>query len=56
MKDKVRTREPRTLEELEQVAFEEWNQIPVEEVAKRIRLIPQRLAAVIRAKGLHTKY
>jgi len=41
LKDRIRAREPRTLEELEQVAFEEWDQISVEEVAKRICLIPQ---------------
>ncbi len=55
-KDKIRARGPKTLEELEEVAFEEWNLIPVEEVAKRIRSMPARLAAVKRARGLHTRF
>jgi len=49
LKDRIRAREHRTLEELEQVAF-------IEEVAKRICLIPQWLTAVIRDEGLYTKY
>lgn len=56
LKDKIRARGPKTLEKLEEVAFEEWNLIPVEEVAKRIRSMPARLAAVKRARGLHTRF
>ena len=42
--------------ELWERAAEEWAKIEVEECQKLIESMPRRCAAVIRAKGGHTKY
>lgn len=55
-KDRVRKREPTTIGELQQFAFEEWPKIPVNEVQQKIRSLPRRLAALIKTKGKQTKY
>ena len=34
----------------------EWDKIPVEECLKLIETMPDRISAVIKAKGRHTKY
>ena len=34
----------------------EWNKIPKEECQKLIESMPRRVAAVLKAKGGHTKY
>ena len=44
------------MKELEQFCLEEWVKIPVATFAKLIETHPKRLAAVIAAKGVSTKY
>ena len=44
------------MKELEQFCLEEWEKIPVAKFAKLIETYPNRLAAVIAAKGGSTKY
>jgi hypothetical protein len=44
------------LKELDQFCLEELAKIPVDRCAKLIETYPKRLAAVISAKGVSTKY
>ena len=44
------------LKALEQFCLEEWAKVPVVRCAKHIETYPKRLAAVIAAKGVSTKY
>ena len=49
-------RGPRSLEELEVVAYDEWTQISIKFIRHCISSMPERLAAVKRVSGLHTRY
>ena len=55
-KDRIRARFPQSLEQLEDYAYEEWENIPLNFIRNCIRSMPDRLAEVNRMKGLHTKY
>ena len=55
-KDRIRARYPQSLEQLEDYAYEEWENIPLNFIRNCIRSMPDRLAEVNRMKGLHTKY
>ena len=44
------------VDEIWQRAAEAWSRITPEEVQNLISSMPRRIAAVIRAKGGHTKY
>lgn len=52
----VKEQKPKNIEELYTVIHEAWNSIPVSRCARLIESMPRRCAAVIRNKGLHTKY
>lgn len=56
LKDKIIQRNPRSREDLWNVALEEWNKIPRDRIRSLYGSIPRRLAACVRAKGGHTKY
>jgi len=56
LKDKVRERKPQTLEELEIIVYQEWENIPLNFIRNCIGSMLQRLTAMINSKGLHTKY
>lgn len=47
---------PSSLAELERRIEVEWNKIPVEVCRNLVESMPKRLAAVIKAKGGHTRY
>lgn len=47
---------PQTLEELVQIAFDVWNELPPIEIEHLIDSVNERLHAVIRANGEHIKY
>jgi transposase len=51
-----RQRKAKNLDEVFAFAQEEWNKISVESFQKLIESMPDRCAAVIEAKGGHTKY
>ena len=55
-KDKVRSRHPQDLLQLEQYAIEEWRNIPLEVVRSYIENMPKRLFEVYRIRGEYTKY
>ena len=55
-KDRIRARLPQSLEQLEDYAYEEWENIPLNFIRNCISSMPNRLAEVNRMKGLHTKY
>lgn len=55
-KDKIRARDPRTLEQLEDYAYEEWDNIPLHFLRTCIGSMSNRLAEVVRCKGLYTRY
>jgi len=52
----VKEQKPKNIEELYTIIQEAWNSIPASRCARLIESMPQRCAAVIRNKGLHTKY
>jgi transposase len=56
LKTAVHQQNPSNLKELEQFCLEEWAKIPVARCAKLTETYPKRLAAVIAAKGVSTKY
>lgn len=56
LKDAVRDRKPRDKAELRAICIEEWNKISPDYCTKLVDSMPKRLAAVIAAKGGHTKY
>jgi transposase len=56
LKEAVRRRTPRNLEELKAVCSEEWNKILPEYCTKLVNSMPKRLNAVIARKGGHIKY
>lgn len=53
---KMEDKKPKSLKELEERLKEEWLKISPIEIQKLIRSMPKRVAAVIAAKGGHTKY
>ena len=56
VQDEVYRREPRTVAGLRRIIAEEWRKIPQDTIRSLVDSMPRRLAAVIRAKGGHTKY
>lgn len=56
MEQRVRERNPRTLEGLRPVLQEAWEDIAMDDIRKCIRSMPDRLEAVIAAEGGHTRY
>lgn len=56
LKEAVRRRSPKNLEELKVVCREEWNKISPEYCKKLVDSMPKRLTAVIANKGGHIKY
>lgn len=54
--DRIRERPISSKRDLKVRLEEEWQKIPVEYCRTLVSSMPRRLAAVIRAKGLHTKY
>ena len=56
LKIAVHQRSPSNLTELEQFCKEEWAKIAVSRCAKLVETYPNRLMAVIAAKGASTKY
>jgi len=55
-KDKIRTRFPQSLEELEIVAYEEWEKIPLDVIRTYIGSMPNRLNEIIINNGEHIRY
>ena len=53
---KLDGKKPKSLKELEKKLKEEWVKISPIEVQKLLQSMPRRVAAVIAAKGGHTKY
>jgi transposase len=56
MAQRVRERNPRTLEGLRPVLQEAWDDIDIEEIRSCVRSMPDRLEAVVAAAGGHTRY
>ena len=56
LKTKVANRAPRSVEQLEEIALEEWETISVEEIRTYFYSIPSRLENVISSQGGNTKY
>ncbi|KAJ8372565.1 hypothetical protein AAFF_G00281420 [Aldrovandia affinis] len=56
LKSAVHRRSPQNLTELEQFCKEEWANIAQSRCAKLVETYPNRLMAVIKAKGASTKY
>lgn len=56
MKRAVYRRSPRNLTELKHFCKEEWANVPQSRCAKLVKTFPNRLMAVITAKGDSTKY
>jgi len=54
--DVVAQHECTTLKGLEQAVAEEWTRLPMEKIRKVVTSMPDRLGAVIDAKGGNTKY
>ena len=47
---------PSTIAQLREAALAAWEEIPVEKVTKYIRTMPERVQAIIDAKGGHTPF
>ena len=56
LKSAIGEKNPASVQELEQIAKEEWEKIPAEKCKKLIDGYKKRLEAVITAKGCTTKY
>ena len=56
LKRRVRSKQPKTLDDLYQYCQEEWEKIPTEYCAKLIENYPKRLTAVKHVHGYATKY
>jgi hypothetical protein len=56
MAQRVRERNPRTLAGLRPVLQEAWDDIDLDDIRKCVRSMPDRLKAVVEAKGGHTRY
>jgi hypothetical protein len=53
---RARRRRPTTVAELREAILEEWDAMLMEDINKHIRSMPERVKAVLRANGGHTKY
>jgi hypothetical protein len=53
---KIRKRKISNKNDLKKALVEEWQKIPQEVTQKLVRSVPNRLQAIINAKGMHTKY
>lgn len=53
---RARQRNPETLQDLRNVLLEEWEMIPQQDIAALIRSMPERLNAVIGARGGNTRF
>ncbi|GLB39040.1 putative encoded by [Lyophyllum shimeji] len=49
-------RPPNTVEELKAAVLRAWDELPIEDVDKHIRRMPDRVQAILKARGGHTKY
>ena len=47
---------PTSLQQLKSAVFEAWEAIPVESIDKQVKRMPDRVEAVIKAKGGHTRF
>jgi transposase len=56
LKEKVYSREPRTVLALKRMIREEWNNIKLETVRQLVDSMPARLAAIVAAEGGHTSF
>uniref|UniRef100_A0A3B1K5Q0 Tc1-like transposase DDE domain-containing protein n=1 Tax=Astyanax mexicanus TaxID=7994 RepID=A0A3B1K5Q0_ASTMX len=56
VKRKIRDRKPTTLDQLKQNIATAWEAVSAETCDKLVKSMPQRLQAVIQAKGAATKY
>lgn len=58
LKDRISKREqiPKNLEELQQVVLEEWEKIDIQTINNLIDSMPNRVQALLKAKGGPTKY
>ena len=58
LKQHVRSREhpPTSLSELKQAVREAWDSISIDEINALVKSMPERVQAVLKAKGGHTKY
>lgn len=56
IKTRVAERSPGSLEEIVEVALEEWSYITIEDIRAYFYSIPHRLASVIESRGGNTKY
>lgn len=52
----VAARSPQNLQQLQDFLVEEWNKLSQEYLNKLVMSMPDRVAAVIRAKGRNTRY
>jgi len=56
MGQRLRERNPTTLEGLRPVLQEAWDDIDLDDIRNCVRSMPDRLTEVIEAKGGHTRY
>jgi hypothetical protein len=56
LQQRVYAREPRTLDGLQRIIEEEWDQIPIERIRRLVDSMPRRLAAVQFNQGGPTSY
>ena len=49
-------RDPGTIQNLKQIAQEEWNNIPIDYIRSLIRGMLERIREVVSSKGHQTKY
>lgn len=47
---------PNTLQQLKSAVLQIWEELPIEDIDKHIRRMPDRVEAVLAAKGGHTKF
>ncbi|GLB43951.1 putative encoded by [Lyophyllum shimeji] len=47
---------PNTVEALKDAVYHVWDELPVEDIDKHIRRMPDRVTAVLAAKGGHTQF
>ena len=52
---RLKKRQPRNRQELENILMEEWNKIEISVLEKLVNLLPTRLYKCIRVKGYPTK-
>jgi len=55
-KERVYARKPRNLEELERIAFSEWENLDPRIIKNLYESIPNRLSLLIKAKGRRIRY